>query len=275
MNRLYYGDCLTIMQDMAKWSVDLIYLDPPFNSNREYNAIYKDETGRALPDQVEAFNDTWTLDEERERAIRHMPVLLREAGIDDSVADFWRLWMNALRGTNPRLLAYLSYMVERLAYMKPILKPTGSIYLHCDPTASHYLKVLMDGIFGHGNFRSEVIWKRTSAHSSARRPGPVHDSVLLYTSGDHYTWNPQYQDYDDRYIEKRFRKDKRGRRFKDSDPTEQAPEAAKRVARGVDSTQLRRVVTGLTRRQRWMQWTRQAISTGHSRKARGHGSSST
>ena len=181
MNRLYYGDCLTIMQDMAKWSVDLIYLDPPFNSNREYNAIYKDETGRALPDQIEAFNDTWTLDEKRELAIRHMPVLLREAGIDDAVADFWRLWMNALRGTNPRLLAYLSYMVERLAYMKPILKPTGSIYLHCDPTASHYLKVLMDGIFGHTNFRNEITWKRTSGHSDAGTLGAVHDTILFYT----------------------------------------------------------------------------------------------
>ena len=113
MNQLYYGDCLTIMQNMAKWSVDLIYLDPPFNSNREYNAIYRDETGRPLPDQIEAFNDTWTLDEEREWALQHMPILLRETGIDDEVANFWRIWLNALRGTNPKLLAYLSYMVER------------------------------------------------------------------------------------------------------------------------------------------------------------------
>ena len=171
MNRLYYGDCLTIMQNMAKWSVDLIYLDPPFNSNREYNAIYRDETGRPLPDQIEAFNDTWTLDEERERALQHMPILLRETGIDDEVANFWRIWLNALRGTNPKLLAYLSYMVERLAYMRPILKPTGSIYLHCDPTASHYLKVLMDGIFGHGNFRNEITRQRTDSHNTADRYG--------------------------------------------------------------------------------------------------------
>ena len=218
MNRLYYGDCLTILRDMAKWSVDLIYLDPPFNSNREYNAIYKDETGRLLPDQIEAFNDTWTMDEERERALRHMPILLRETGIDDDVADFWRIWLNALRGTNPRLLAYLSYMVERLAYMRPILKPTGSIYLHCDPTASHYLKVLMDGIFGHGNFRNEIIWKRTSGHSDAKRLGSVHDTILHYTKSDSFEYNQQFTDYDESYVKRMFRhKDPGGRRFMDGD----------------------------------------------------------
>ncbi len=118
MNRLYYGDCLTVMQNMPHESVDLIYLDPPFNSNRDYNAIYKDETGRLLPDQIDAFCDTWTLDEDRERAIRDMPVLMRNVGIDDDVAEFWRLWMKALRNTNPRLLAYLSYMAQRLGTTK-------------------------------------------------------------------------------------------------------------------------------------------------------------
>ena len=184
MNKLYYGDCLTIMRDhMSARSVDLIYLDPPFNSNREYNAIYKTETGLPLPDQVEAFCDTWTLDDERERAIRTMPVLMREAGIDDEVAEFWKLWMNALRKTQPRLLAYLSYLVERLLQMRVILKPTGSIYLHCDPTASHYIKALMDAIFDHRNFRSEIIWKRTSGHSDSKTLGAVHDTILAYMSG--------------------------------------------------------------------------------------------
>ena len=114
VNRLYYGDCLTIMREMKLASVDLIYLDPPFNSNRAYNAICKDETGRPLPDQVEAFCDLWTLNEESERAIGQMPVLMREAGMADETVEFWRLWMNALRATNPRMLAYLSYMVQRL-----------------------------------------------------------------------------------------------------------------------------------------------------------------
>ncbi len=182
VNRLYYGDCLTIMRDHVNLgSVDLIYLDPPFNSNQEYNAIYRDATGRLLPDQIEAFCDLWTLDEERERAIRVMPVLMRERGIDDKVAEFWRLWVNALRGTQPRLLAYLSYMVERLLPMKPILKPTGSIYLHCGPTASHYLKVMMDAIFGHENFRSEITWRRTSSHNDSKGFGQVRDIILSYS----------------------------------------------------------------------------------------------
>jgi len=159
MNRLYYGDCLSVMRDEINLSsVDLIYLDPPFSSNRDYNAIYKEETGRMLPDQVEAFCDTWELNSEHERAIREMPVLMREAGIDDEIAEFWRMWMNALRRTQPRLLAYLSYMAQRLLPMRGILRSTGSIYLHCDPTASHYIKVLMDAIFEHANFRNQPLW---------------------------------------------------------------------------------------------------------------------
>ena len=145
MNKLYYGDCLTIMSEWPMQMVDLIYLDPPFNSNRQYNAIYKDETGRPLPDQIDAFCDMWELDVERERAIRTMPVLMRENGIDDATAEFWRLWMRALRDTQPRLLAYLSYMAERLMIMRRILKPTGTVYLHCDPTASQPLHQSADG----------------------------------------------------------------------------------------------------------------------------------
>jgi len=190
MNKLYYGDCLTIMQqEMRSASVDLIYLDPPFNSNRAYHSIYKDETGRPLPDQVEAFCDMWTLDAERERAIRHMPVLMREAGVDDATAEFWRIWMNALRNTQPRLLAYLSYMVERLLPMKSLLKPTGSIYLHCDPTASHYIKIMMDGIFGHQNFQNEFIWYYSGGGASKKRWARKHDVLLFYTNGRKWVFN--------------------------------------------------------------------------------------
>lgn len=220
MNRLYYGDCLTVMQEFALASVDLIYLDPPFNSEKDYNAIYKTETGLPLPDQVEAFCDTWNLDEDREREIRHMPILLREAGIADEVAEFWKLWMNALRETQPRLLAYLAYMVPRLIQMKSILKSTGSLYLHCDPTAAHYIKVIMDGVFGHENFRSEISWKRTSAHSGAKRYGPVHDTIFFYSKTSKYVWNDQFTPYDESYIEEWFdMKDEDGRRWKRTDLT--------------------------------------------------------
>ncbi len=222
-NKLFYGDCLTIMREEMKLaSVDLIYLDPPFKSNRDYNAIYKDETGRPLPDQIEAFCDMWTLDEERERCIRQMPVLMREAGIEDSVAEFWRIWMNALRTTQPELLAYLSYMVERLIWMKGLLRPAGSIYLHCDPTASHYIKVMMDGIFGPRNFRNEIIWRRANAKSLAfTRFASNHDVILYYGNAVKPKWNPQFVKHDPKYVEKfyRFVEPETGRRYRLGDIT--------------------------------------------------------
>ena len=197
---------MTIMRDhMGIGGVDLIYLDPPFNSNQEYNAIYKDETGRPLPDQVEAFCDLWELDEDRERALRALPVLMRESGVDDEAVEFWRLWMNALRKTQPRLLAYLSYMVERLLYMKKVLKPTGSIYLHCDPTASHYIKVMMDSIFGHANFQNEIIWAYRRWPAKSRRFQRMHDVILFYTarSTSQHAFNTLYEPLSDATL-KRF-----------------------------------------------------------------------
>lgn len=224
MNRLYYGDCLTVMQEMPDASVDLIYLDPPFSSQRNYNAIYKDETGRELPDQVEAFCDMWELDAERERVIRHMPILVREAGIDDATAQFWQLWMNALRGTQPRLLAYLSYMVERLLVMKRLIKPTGSIYLHCDPTASHYLKVMMDGIFGHGNFRNEIVWNYSGWNAKlGGKFNSRHDILLFYsnaTKGMRFNSYAEPWKSEAEYVRTRKQKihtDEEGRRYVTSD----------------------------------------------------------
>ena len=214
MNRLYYGDCLAVMEEMPPDSVDLIYLDPPFNSSRDYNAIYTDETGRPLPSQVEAFCDTWILDEDRERAIRQMPILMREAGIADEVAEFWRLWVKALRKTNPRMLAYLSYMVQRLLPMRGLLKSTGSIYLHCDPTASHYIKIMMDAIFGHENFRNEITWQRTESHNTADRYGNIADILLYYTKSGRATWNPQHQEYGEAQLSRFRHIDGDGRRYK-------------------------------------------------------------
>jgi DNA modification methylase len=211
-NHLYYGDNLTRMQQMPKHSVDLIYLDPPFNSKQNYNLIYKNMTGKPVPDQADAFCDTWEMDAEKEELARAMPMLMRQHGVEDYYVEFWRLWINALRHTQPHLLAYLIYMVQRLLHMKSILRPTGSIYLHCDPTASHYIKVMMDGIFGHTNFQNEIIWKRTGAHSSSRRWGPVHDTILFYTASDHYKWNRVFQAYEPNYIESKYRhQDGRGR----------------------------------------------------------------
>lgn len=212
MNKLWYGDNLTIMQGMGKHSVDLIYLDPPFNSKQNYNLLYKTMTGKPVPEQVEAFCDTWEMDAQKEAIARTMPVLMRSHGVSDYYVDFWRLWMQALRNTQPHLLAYLIFMVQRLLHMKSILRPTGSIYLHCDPTASHYIKVMMDGIFGHDNFRNEIVWKRTGAHGGASRWGDIHDVILFYTASDKYKWNRVTQKHDESYVDEKYRfSDTRGR----------------------------------------------------------------
>lgn len=212
MNKLWYGDNLTIMQGMGKHSVDLIYLDPPFNSKQNYNLLYKTMTGKPVPEQVEAFCDTWEMDAQKEAIARSMPVLMREHGVDDYYVDFWRLWMQSLRTTQPHLLAYLIFMVQRLLHMKSILRPTGSIYLHCDPTASHYIKIMMDGIFGHENFRNEIVWKRTGAHSGAVRWGDIHDTILFYTVSSKYKWNRVLQAHTEDYLDTKYRfSDERGR----------------------------------------------------------------
>ncbi len=208
------------MQRMASESVDLIYLDPPFNSKKNYNLLYKKMTGKPVPEQVDAFCDTWEMDAEKESAAQSIPLLMREHGVDDYYVQFWGLWIKALRHTQPHLLAYLIYMVQRLLHMKVILKRTGSIYLHCDPTASHYIKVMMDGIFKHENFRSEIIWKRTSAHSGAKRYGPIHDVILFYSKSDRYTWNELLGPYDQQYIDAFFtHEDEQGRRWRRTDLT--------------------------------------------------------
>ena len=178
---------LKFIQDNVSMESSLLITD-------EYRAY---RAGRPLPDQVEVFCDTWTLDEATERSIRQMPVLMRESGVDDEVAEFWRLWMNALRNTQPRLLAYLAYMAERLLAMKHILRPSGSVYLHCDPEASHYIKVLMDSVFGHNNFQNEIVWRRTLSHDSADKWGPIHDTILFYSASSKFTWNRVHQPYNE------------------------------------------------------------------------------
>lgn len=214
-NRLFYGDNLTIMRNMASDSVDLIYLDPPFNSQRNYNLIYKQMTGLPVPEQEEAFCDAWELDPEKEEMARHMPIVLREYGVDESLVQFWQAWITALRNTQPRLLAYLIYMTYRLFEMRRLLRPTGSIYLHCDPTASHYVKVIMDAVFGHQNFRNEIIWKRTSSHSNAtRRFGDENDTILYYSKTDRPVFYRCFVPHSDAYIKSHYSMvDEHGRRF--------------------------------------------------------------
>ena len=190
MNKLYYGDCLTVMeQEMQPETVDLIYLDPPFNSKRAYNAIYKDETGRPLPDQIEAFCDLWTLDRERRKAIANLSVKMLEHRIDGGAANFCAGMIKGLQTVNSQMAAYLSYMAERLLVMRDILKKTSSIFLHCDPTASHYIKIVMDCIFGDRNFQNEIVWSYRSGGGSKRRFGKKHDILFWYSKTKDYTFN--------------------------------------------------------------------------------------
>lgn len=195
---------------MGAQSVDLIYLDPPFNSKKNYNLMYKSMTGMPVSEQVEAFCDTWEMDAEKQEIAKNMPSLMREHDVNSYYCDFWDLWVSALAHTQPHLLAYLIYMVQRLLWMKTILRPAGSIYLHCDPTASHYIKVMMDGIFDHNNFRNEIVWKRTGTHSDSKTWSRVSDTILFYTAGKVFTWNIPRDPHSQTYLASKYR-------FNDSD----------------------------------------------------------
>jgi DNA modification methylase len=206
-NKLYYGDNLDVLRrHVAHGSVDLIYLDPPFKSEQDYNVLFAERDGSRSAAQIRAFADTWCWDRAAAAAFQEVV----EAGGRVSLA------MQALRqalGEND-FLAYLSMMAPRLVEMRRVLKPTGSIYLHCDPTASHYLKMLMDAIFSPLGFLSEIIWKRTHAHGSSRRYAPIHDTILFYAKGEGYCWTDFRLAHSPEYVQSHFtHEDPDGRRF--------------------------------------------------------------
>jgi len=221
-NRLYFGDNLDVLQRyVADESVDLVYLDPPFNSNASYNVLFKEHDGAAAAAQIKAFEDTWRWDEGAARAYQETV----EAGgkLSETLQAFRKLVGES------DMLAYLSMMAPRLQELRRALKPTGSIYLHCDPTASHYLKLLMDAVFEPKRFGSEIVWKRSSAHSDTKQGrklhGHIHDLLLFCTKGDTWTWNPQYTAYDDEYIANFYRHVQAGtgRRFQHDNLTAAKP----------------------------------------------------
>ncbi len=213
MNHLFYGDNLGVLREHIRdCSVDLIYLDPPFNSNASYNVLFKSPTGDQSTAQIEAFDDTWHWGDEAEMAFQDV----RRSGHTD-VATMLEA-MRSFLGTND-MMAYLAMMAVRLIELHRVLKPTGSLYLHCDPTASHYLKIVLDAVFGATAFRSELIWKRTAAHSASKRWADVHDTLLFYTKSSTYLWNKTYTDYEEKY-KARFRNvDPDGRRWMDDNLT--------------------------------------------------------
>ncbi|MGH6811923.1 MAG: site-specific DNA-methyltransferase [Methylocella sp.] len=213
-NTLFYGDNLAILREHVEdESVDLVYLDPPFNSNASYNLLFKAPDGHQSQAQIEAFGDSWHWNEPAERAFDDV----MQSGNSDA-AEMLRAMRSFLKEND--MMAYLTMMAVRLLELHRVLKPAGSLYLHCDPTASHYLKAVLDAIFGLYNFRSEIIWKRTSSHNSARRWGPIHDTILFYSKSEKFAWNRIAIGYDQKYIERFYRHaDANGRRYRLSDLT--------------------------------------------------------
>lgn len=213
-NTLYFGDNLHILRDNIRdETVDLIYLDPPFNSKANYNLLFQSPKGHSSDAQIEAFEDTWHWGAQAEREFAE---IIHQSNTD--VSEMMQSLRRFLGESD--VMAYLTMIANRLLELHRVLKPTGSIYLHCDPTASHYIKLVMDVVFGPPNFRSEIIWKRTFAHSSAKRYGPVHDVIFFYTGSDEYTWNKLYQPYEPEYLETFFdHVDQDGRRWMRMDLT--------------------------------------------------------
>jgi DNA modification methylase len=211
VNTLYYGDNLDVLRRyVADESVDLIYLDPPFKSDQNYNVLFAEQDGSRSAAQIKAFEDTWRWDQAAAAAYEEV---VERAGRVSQAMQAFRTFL-----AESDMLAYLAMMAPRLMELRRVLKPTGSIYLHCDPTASHYLKMLMDAVFGPENFRNEIIWKRTSGHSDATRYGSVHDTILYYVRSDEVTWNETFQEYDPAYVEQYYRyTDPDGRRWMSGD----------------------------------------------------------
>lgn len=218
LNSLFYGDNLAILREyLSDESVNLIYLDPPFNSNRSYNVLFKDESGQEAEAQITAFEDTWHWNAATEKTYHEM--------IQNAPANVAQM-IGALRefvGTN-QMMAYLVMMATRLVELHRVLKPTGSLYLHCDPTASHYLKIILDTIFGAENFKNEVIWQRTNVHSDSKTWSAVSDTILFYTKTNAFTWNAIYLPHSEEHVESKYKNvDEKGRRYTLSDMTSPNP----------------------------------------------------
>jgi DNA modification methylase len=218
-NFLYYGDNLDILHRYIKdETIDLIYLDPPFKSDQNYNVLFAEQNGSRSKAQIKAFEDTWRWDQGAAEAY-HNIVENGPGRVSQTMQAF-----RGFLGDND-MLAYLAMMAPQLVELRRVLKNTGSIYLHCDPTASHYLKILMDAVFWPQNFRSEIIWKRSSAHSDTkqgrRQHGRIHDIILFYTKLDNWVWNPIHIPYDQEYIDAFYKhtEEGTGRRYRLGDLT--------------------------------------------------------
>jgi site-specific DNA-methyltransferase (adenine-specific) len=198
MNRLFFGDNINWLRNKDIFpdaSVDLVYLDPPFNSNADYNVLFKEASGEESQAQFHAFTDTWHWADAAE-TYREFHDNCKNTVVVDMMESLYGFLRES------PMMAYLAMMAPRLMELHRVLKPTGSLYLHCDPTASHYLRMLLDGVFGVKNFQNELVWKRTSARSDSHRWNHIHDTILFYSKSDDFTWNRQYTPYEEAYTAK-------------------------------------------------------------------------
>lgn len=204
MPTLYFGDNLNILRDkISPESIDLIYLDPPFNSKRNYNLLFRTPKGHESDAQITAFEDSWQWGDQAEKEFDE---ILKQP--NTNVAEMVRALRQFLKtqnGQDSDIMAYLVMMANRLLEMYRVLRPTGSLYLHCDPTASHYLKVVMDSIFGAENFRNEIIWQRTSSHNDSKKWASVHDTILFYSKSSSFIWNRIFTEHDKKYVDTFYR----------------------------------------------------------------------
>ena len=211
-NYLYYGDNLDILRRYIKdETIDLVYLDPPFNSNANYNVLFAEKNGSQAAAQIKAFEDTWKWDSNAAQAYHEV---VESGGKVSQVMQAFRTFL----GEND-MLAYLSMMAPRLVELHRVMKRTASIYLHCDPTASHYLKLLLDAIFLPVNFRNEITWKRTSAHNDPKKYGSNVDIILYCSKSDKPTWNQLYIPHSQEYITRFRNTDPDGRKWQDDNLT--------------------------------------------------------
>ncbi len=215
LNKLYFGDCLDIMKSLEGDTVDLVYLDPPFNSNATYNLLFSSPAGDQARAQIEAFDDTWHWGEQSEREFKDI-----QKSAPTDVSNMLVALVDFL-GRND-LTAYLTMMTSRLLEIKRLMKDSASIYLHCDPSASHYLKIILDGIFGAENFRNEIVWKRNQAKGLQKKRFAInHDIILFYSKTKDYYFNTEEtllpydpDNLDEKTLSQYSKIDSKGRRFR-------------------------------------------------------------
>ena len=208
LRRLYFGDNLEVMDRLPDDLVDLVYLDPPFNSDEDYNVFFEDDDLDVDEAQWTAFKDTWVWDESADDALERLEqkASVKLASLVDS--------LRSSLGRSP-MMAYIVNMAVRLTEIHRIMKETGSLYLHCDPTASHYLKLVLDAIFGPTQFRNEIIWRRTGSHGKSKRWAPIHDVIFYYSKSSNFIWNPPRRPHMLGHVNEHYKKGKDGKYYTD------------------------------------------------------------